>query len=137
MPAPRTTNPQSLRHLQEAYINYQRYESFLDEPQNLHWAVVLLFYSAVHLVDAYIAGKHPDVKIAKHEDRDSYIANQMSAITREYAKLKSASRGARYTFAEYDRARSVRLADECFRPIRIFMREAGFWWEVPDANPTE
>ena len=134
MPARKTANKQSLRHLQEASANYRRYQDFLKEPQNVQWAIVFLFYSALHLVQAYACDKSPDLKLKDHEARDSYVARELRFVAKAYEKLKYASIDARYDLIVYDQVRALKFENDCFRPLRIHLREAGFFWDVPPTN---
>ena len=43
----------SNNHIQEAKNNYDRYKRLLEDDRDIDWALVLLFYSAVHLVQAH------------------------------------------------------------------------------------
>ena len=135
MPASRTISPKSREHLQEAYENYCRYKKFLDDKENLNWAIVLLFYSAVHLVNAYAATKDPYTRFTSHQDRDKYININIKSIYEIYRRLEVASRSARYDLARYDRNRTVRFHDETFNRIRIELKTLGFEWEVPIISP--
>ena len=65
------------------------------------WAITMLFYSALHYIDAFLDGKgmHP----RNHTVRDDEIQNNGSikAIYRDYRFLKHRSRAARYEIANY------------------------------------
>ncbi len=73
------------------------------------WAITMLFYSALHYVDAFLAGKrmHP----LNHDDRDEEIERNgsLTDIYRHYRRLKDFSRSARYEIANYAKA-DVHLA---------------------------
>ena len=62
----------------------------------IDWAITMLFYSALHWIDAYLAGKnfHP----ATHQIRDDEVENNgsLSAVFNDYRRLKDLSRAARY-----------------------------------------
>ncbi len=61
------------QHIQRAVDNEDFYHRRLDlrEPIDRSWGVVVLFYAALHWVDAYLATKniHP----ADHHVRDQYV----------------------------------------------------------------
>jgi len=63
----------------------------------------MIFYAALHYVDAYLAGKqmHP----LNHEERDQEIQNNgsLTDIYKDYRRLKDLSRAARYEIANYPR----------------------------------
>jgi hypothetical protein len=74
-------------------------------PVCVDWAVTMLFYSAVHLVDAYFAGKnsHPP----NHQSRETDIQRNgsLSDVYRAYLQLKDWSRAARYEAVGFDAAK--------------------------------
>lgn len=63
----------------------------------------MLFYSALHYVDAFLAGKnmHP----RDHDARDAEIENNgtLSPIYKDYRALKDKSKAARYDIANFHR----------------------------------
>jgi hypothetical protein len=65
------------------------------------WAITMLFYAALHYVDAYLAGKnmHP----LSHDQRDREIESNgsLSVIYNDYRRLKDLSRAARYEIANF------------------------------------
>ena len=65
-------------------------------PGALDWAIVLLFYSALHQVEAYFATKGLHSK--DHRRRDSSVANDPNTKTiyRAYGRMKIDSLNARY-----------------------------------------
>ncbi len=137
MPAPKTTDREALEHIAEAHANYRRYERFLNNSEEVSWAVVALFYSAVHLMQAYAHAKTPMNMPDAHEKRAVYISNQMKPIASHYRRLRTASEWARYDMRPSDAAQTRRLHDEAFKQILIYMREQGFWWDatlVPDSS---
>ncbi len=131
MPAPKTTDKEALKHIAEAYTNYRRYERFLNGSEDVSWAVVALFYSAVHLMQAYACAKTPMNLPRNHLEREIYAANQMKPIARLYERIKTVSEWARYDMRWLDAAQTRRIHDEAFRQILIYMREQGLWWDVP------
>ena len=90
--------PQRDDHLAEARANRAFAEGILASgdasPTHLRWAVVLIFYSALHSVDAYLAGfgRHP----RNHEDRLWHLHPASDDIWVPYRRLYDASRHARY-----------------------------------------
>jgi hypothetical protein len=90
------------RHLQWAKNNEELAESFnLDDSFEVDWAIVILFYSAVHYVDAYLSSRtrrQPD-----HAGREQEIQSDvlLSTMWREYRELKRMSRDARYELAPF------------------------------------
>lgn len=61
----------------------------------------MIFYAALHHIDAYLAGKnmHP----LNHERRDEEVENNgsLADIFRDYRRLKDLSRAARYEIPNF------------------------------------
>lgn len=68
----------------------------------IDWAITMLFYAALHRIDAYLAGKnmHP----LGHEQRDQEVEKNgsLAGIFTDYRRLKDLSRAARYEIANFD-----------------------------------
>jgi hypothetical protein len=66
--------------------------------QFVDWAVVALFYAAVHYVEAHLAKHAPPVHSANHDKRDNNIASSrvLKPLWKNYRELKNQSRLARY-----------------------------------------
>ncbi|MEO8370661.1 MAG: hypothetical protein ABI806_15870 [Candidatus Solibacter sp.] len=73
----------------------------LDSPAKIDWALVILFYSAMHYVEAYLAGLGQHLR--SHTTRDAYIGReaQLRTIYVEYSDLKYYAYNARYEMAEF------------------------------------
>jgi len=71
------------------------------EPICIDWAITMLFYAALHFIDAFLAGKnlHP----LNHEQRDNEVENNgsLSDIYKDYRRLKDMSRAARYEIPNF------------------------------------
>ena len=137
MPAPKTANKEALEHIAEAYVNYRRYERFLNNSEDVSWAIVALFYSAVHLMQAYAHAKTPANMPTTHIERGTYVWNQMKPIAAHYERLKTASEWARYDMGKFNTGQTRRIHDEAFKLILNYMSQQGFWWEtapVPSAD---
>lgn len=65
-----------------------------DQPQ-IDWALVALFYAAMHYVEAFLA---PTTHLKSHESRDKYISrdSHLRGIFKEYSHLKFFGYNARY-----------------------------------------
>jgi hypothetical protein len=70
-------------------------------PVCIDWAVVMLFYSALHYIDAFLAGKN--VHPMSHKQRDEEIERNgsLSEIYGAYRRLKDLSRAARYEIPNF------------------------------------
>jgi hypothetical protein len=65
------------------------------------WCIAVLFYAAVHYVDAYLEARSKRAQI--HAERERAIADDaiLPQIWDDYRELKRMSREARYEMAEY------------------------------------
>ena len=95
MDAPSFDENTANRHKAEAGANYHRYEILRDQGE-WGWAVVLLFYSALHLVEAYKCIHHPGRAFKNHEERLDYVFDELFSINMYYRTLYSMSRSVRY-----------------------------------------
>ncbi len=138
MAAPGSLNRKSQLHIDEAHANYQRYELLLAIPEHRGWACVLLFYSALHLVEAYKCVYHPDERIDGHEQRDAYIYDELFEIHAHYKAMYELSRNIRYKLRPVSVEDARRLHDDHFAQLRKFFRGIGFAWQSPNStNPTQ
>jgi hypothetical protein len=62
------------------------------------WAATTLFYTAVQMVDAYLASRIPEIHPSNHSERDRQFATdpRLQGLWRHYRTLKDYSRDARY-----------------------------------------
>lgn len=94
----------------------------------MDWAITVLFYSAVHYVDAYLSSRtkrQPD-----HVGREQEIQRDvfLSSMWREYRELERMSRDARYELAPFTeshfrKARLLlkRIKDEILPRLRTYV----------------
>ena len=84
------------------------------------WQVTILFYSALHYVDALLddmAGIHPKT----HTARNTLVTNR-TAVAPNYMRLYNRSLDARYNLVVFTRREVDRIIDEDFVPIRENVR---------------
>jgi hypothetical protein len=97
--------PSRADHIARAEEN-EAFAKSLDQAKPLYvdWGITVLFYSALHYVDAYLAIKplHPP----NLDARDTAIQNNgsLSPIYKDYRRLKDQSRAARYEIPNFDRS---------------------------------
>ena len=114
---------QSNRHISESSTNYTRYEN-LKNSGEYGWAVVLLFYSALHLVEAYKCIHHPSNKFSSHSQRDDYVFEKIRSINQYYYSLSSMSRSVRYDL--YDcKPENLQYAHGEYNVLWIEMQKLG------------
>ena len=87
------------------------------------WEVTMIFYSALHLVDAFLdqsQGIHP----VSHRNRGWYISNvtQLQPIVRNYIDLYERSVDARYRLVSITAEQVSRIDLEVFQPIKSHIR---------------
>ncbi|MGA3081985.1 MAG: hypothetical protein ABSD44_11450 [Terracidiphilus sp.] len=103
--------PTKTQHVQKAEGNETFAKSIDTTSQaRIDWKLVILFYAAVHYVEAYLAmssGTH----LRSHTTRDNYISKEsnLKKIRVSYAHLKYYGYNARYEFDGFT-AKDVREA---------------------------
>ena len=84
--------------------------SYLDLGSNkfVDWESVTLFYSALHLVDAYLVGTY-GIQPSNHRLRNNYVNMYLRSIRLEYLFIYNLSKKSRYmatvSIQERDRAK--------------------------------
>lgn len=86
------------QHEAKARHNYSLYNQLRADEQYLDWAVTLLFYTALHLAQAYLVeAAATGFDIPKgHPERSREIARQLPEIYEKYRFLETRSTSARY-----------------------------------------
>lgn len=105
-------------HLDQAGHN-ETFFSRIDVGSFSDWAVTVLFYSALHYIDAYLAARgHYDP--GGHDVRDDLIRSDPNVrpVYNWYARLKSFSRSARYYGSRYSGSQVTGLYRGSFEPIK-------------------
>ncbi len=97
--------PSQTRHLAAA----RRFEELARRIAELEdgpaWAIVLGFYAALHLVDAYLARQniHPE----SHVERERFLTtSSLRAVRQEYLALRNRSEDSRYEGREFTEAQA-------------------------------
>lgn len=111
-------------HIHEAKRNYERYLLMLQNEDNVSWATVFLFYSAIHLIQSYARRDTPTDIPSNHESRRNYVAYYLPEnIAANYMELDDVSKLVRYNLRRKS-PRDVRtLHDDHFSKIRKHFRE--------------
>lgn len=73
----------------------------LDTQSRIDWALVILFYAALHYVEAYLAKSN--IHLRSHTTRDNAMSRDASLrrVFREYSDLKFYGYNARYEFSTF------------------------------------
>lgn len=108
--------PTLQRHLAQAERNERLADAMASATERyMEWEVTVLFYSALHYVDAFLAtrGLHPK----NHYDRKQLVANQTN-VARYYEILFKRSMNARYHFYQFTPQEVDRIRDGAFRRVK-------------------
>lgn len=137
MPPP-VIDPEALKHIEEAKRNYERYQAFIDNSLYFDWAIVTLFYSALHLVQAFAVDSFKKGRTREvpkdHVDRDRYINSHLVEINHDYDQLKNACNDARYDLVRWTREEIEEFHDSNFMEIKKKMVRRGITWETPPSS---
>ena len=90
--------PTKDQHVKKATENEKLADSMQPSSQALiNWKLVILFYAALHFVEAYLA-KTLDVHVRSHTTRDNYVAREanLRKLRIQYMHLKFFGYNARY-----------------------------------------
>ena len=83
-------------HAQKSLHNYNTYEYLKRRnPKYVDWEVILLFYSACKLIDAYFI-MYEGRKPTHHSERNAMVETYLPEISDEYSRLYDLSKTARY-----------------------------------------
>ncbi len=104
-------------HVQQATHNEAFYQ-VIDKNVYSDWAMTVLFYAALHYIDAFLGqvGIHP----GGHETRDTILSNrkELRPIYGHYRHLKDCSRNARYYCNSFTLNQLQQCYGGSFAPIR-------------------
>lgn len=132
MPLTNSGNDFSNDHIEEAKDNYERYLRLLEDDRDIDWALVILFYSALHLVQAHAERHAPKITGVAipmdHHTRNDYVKRQLSEIYDEYMLLQNASKDARYKRIKRTREKVIDLHDNFFEPIKSGVARRNIKW---------
>jgi hypothetical protein len=85
----------ALKHLARARQHYQTYVRLKNGGQDLDFAVVALFYTALHLVEAYFV-EHHGYPTRDHQRRRDRVGALLTPLFQHYRTLEDKSQDARY-----------------------------------------
>jgi hypothetical protein len=126
---PSPSKPLAAKHLARARCFYQTYLRLKNSAQDLDWAVITLFYTALHLVQAYFVETATNAfQIPRtHDDRRTRIGIRLTPLFQHYRTLEDYSKDARYDphYAPPTSKEVQELEDLDFRPIVTELRNRG------------
>lgn len=127
--------PAPLAHLAQAELSaatraYNAYQRLLADPDTLDWAVISLYYSAMHLVRAHaqqILSTNRTVRIPHtHEDGKSHVMLKVDPkLFTPYKRLLDGSVSCRYSRYLPDSAEVERYHDDCYVPVKDALAALG------------
>jgi hypothetical protein len=92
------SKPLARTYEEQAQRNYTLYRQLRDEGAHLDWAVTLLFYSALHLINVVLIETGTAFDLPRdHGDRNVAIALKLRPVYEDYRLLYRLSRTARYS----------------------------------------
>lgn len=86
-------------HLTKARHNFELYQKLRSERTHLDWAITLLFYTALHLVQSYACQHGPWVP-RDHYERARFVNEELRPIYHPYRDLEDRSKNMRYDLHE-------------------------------------
>src|SRR5688572_30538282 len=130
MAAPDPPSPLAQAELSAATRAYKAYQRLLADPDTLDWAVISLYYSAMHLVRAHarqLFSTDRTVRIPHtHEDGKSHVMLKVDPnLFTPYKRLLDGSMSCRYSRHLPDAAEVERYHDECYVPVRDALAALG------------
>jgi len=112
--------PLQPEHISKAERN-EKFAETVAKTAYLDWAVTIIFYAALHYVDAILAASsiHPD----NHTQRDDAIGTNATLlkVRSEYRTLETLSQNARYRAMKID-GNDFAEAQRNFTVIRVHLR---------------
>jgi len=116
--------PEAAERLLRARHNYSLFQVLQAGGAHLDWAVTVLFYTALQLVDAH-GVQNGWVVSNDHEARRGYVKNRLASIRYQYRNLEDASRDARYELWMPDAQDVQEYHDREFKHIEAQLRNRG------------
>ena len=114
--------PQPLEHIAQAEKNERLYEILIGTEFN-DWAITVLFYAALHYVDASFT-EQTGVSPRNHNSRNYMVAKtrNMMQIKYHYAELFQWSLNVRYNVFQVSTDDALEVKMRLFDPIRAHAR---------------
>jgi hypothetical protein len=120
LPPPVVLNEDANDHLAQARRNYRLYLQLRAGGEFTEWALTVLFYTAVHLVQAYAAQHGPWVP-ANHGERAEYIRERLGPVFHDYRDLQDRSEDVRYDLWTISEGELAEWHDRQFAHIAAYL----------------
>jgi hypothetical protein len=116
----------AVNYLMRARQHYQTYLRLKGGGQDLDWAVVALFYTALHLVEAYFVEQH-SCPARDHQRRRDRVGALLTPLFQHYRTLEDKSQDARYEprHVSFTPEEVQELEDADFTPLVTGLRNRG------------
>jgi hypothetical protein len=118
---PSPSKAPAIKHLARARRFHQAYQRLKNGQQDLDWAVIVLFYTDLHLLQAYFVETASNAfQIPRtHDDRRTRVGVSVTPLFQHYRTLEGYSKDARYDpdYAPPTAEEVQELEDLDFRPI--------------------
>ena len=127
--APSPSKEAAIKHLARARQFHQAYLRLKNGRQDLDWAIIVLFYTALHLIQAYFVETASNAfQIPRtHDDRRTRVGISLTPLFQHYRTLEDYSKDARYD-PDYTPPTSEELQELeglDFAPIATELRSRG------------
>ena len=111
--------PTEKQHLQQAAHNEKFFYDYdLVNSPYIDWSVVVLFYAALHYVEAFFAKQSPAIHCTRHPERDREVNRLLSPLYADYRDLKNDSVEARYKMKKFSADDVIRHVVPSFDSIK-------------------
>lgn len=129
--------PSRLQHLDQSSRNEKIAVSLLgraNDRASSEWAIIALFYSALHLVDAFLASH--DIHPKNHTDRLKYVSMtvDLSLVFENYRELLNRSLDARYNCTPFREQHARQIYETAFVPLKHHLARLDSMRRSPEAN---
>lgn len=119
------------KHIDGAKANYQRYHRFLQSSEDMGWALVALFYAALHLVQTHAitkCGLLQESVPKNHNERIKYVQDHLGRIEGDYTMLEEMSKCVRYDLWQPTSEEIATYHDQEFARIRTYLAAQNIAW---------
>jgi hypothetical protein len=123
-------------HVEQARRNYRLYQQLCSQDEYPDWAMTLLFYTALHLVQAYIR-QYGEWFPQTHDARREFINEdrRLEALWYDYRELYDQSRNVRYNLRSITQAEVKNFEGHQFgRIIGVLRRNGIDLHEQPESS---
>ncbi len=118
---PKEYPTEATAHLAQARHNYALYGTLREAGSHPDWALTVLFYTVLHLIEAH-AALNEERRMHSHFARREYVGARVPNLRRHFRPLEDACRSARYELWQPSLAQVAWFHAEHFAPIQAELR---------------